>query len=116
MGCGNKVEHNCGSVLYATCTKYEGGVSDSSSLVSQCRSVENTTQDIYNQLDVIDEKIDLSSLENDCITFSEPKTLLSVLTQLLSKLCNTEALVEEQAGLITTLQAQVAALQANPCN
>lgn len=116
MGCGNKVEHNCGSITYAVCTKYESGVSRNSSLIEECRSVENTTQDIYNQLDAIDDKLNLSTLDNDCITFSEPRTPTSVLSQILNKLCALEAQVVEQGSLIETLQTQVSEIQENPCS
>lgn len=111
----NKIKQNCGNYIFAVCTKYEGDVSNNSSLTAGCLNLEETTQDIYDQLDVIDSKLDMSSLNNDCITFTEPKTTASVIKDLYDKLCALEDTVNTQAGLITTLQGQVEELQQNPC-
>lgn len=56
MGCSNeKITNLCGEKTFASCTEYEGTVSNNSSLdpVNDCLSLEETTQDIYNQLDEI---------------------------------------------------------------
>lgn len=116
MGCGNKVEHNCGSKTYAVCTKYEGEVSRNSFLKDDCKNIEQTTQDIYTQLDAIDDKLNLTSLDNRCVSFTEPKTILSVLSNLINKVCTMQTLLEQQKTLVTTLQTQIEELQANPCN
>lgn len=116
MGCNDKqIKQTCGVITYASCTRYESGVSNNSELTEGCISIEETTQDIYNQLNVIDGKLDMSSLENDCIIFAEPKTPLSVIKQMYDKLCSLEDTVSSQGALILTLQGQVAALQANVC-
>ena len=112
----NKTKQNCGTILYGVCVRYEGEVSNNSSLTAGCLNLEETTQDIYDQLDDIDEKLDMSDLNNDCITFTEPKTPASVLKQLYDKLCELEDTVSTQAGLISTLQGQVEELQENPCS
>lgn len=116
MGCGNKTEHNCGAITYALCTKYESEVSRNSSLEDDCKNIEETTQDIYIQLDAIDDKLNLTSLDNSCVAFTEPKTLLSVLSDLIDKVCTMQTLLEQQETLVTTLQTQIEELQANPCN
>lgn len=111
----NKTKHNCGSIVYASCVRYEGEVSDNSELTAGCLSVEETTQDIYNQLDEIAEQLDMSSLDNDCIIFTEPKTPISIITQLYQKLCALEDIVNTQAEQIVTLQGQVDELQQSQC-
>lgn len=116
MGCNDKqIKQTCGVITYASCTRYESEVSKNSELTNGCISIEETTQDIYNQLDKIDEKLDMSSLESDCIIFTEPKTPLSVIKQIYDKLCSLEDTVSSQGDLILTLQGQVAALQAQEC-
>ncbi len=116
MGCSNKqIKQTCGVITYASCTRYESGVSENSELTEGCISLEETTQDIYNQLDAIDEKLDMSSLDNDCIIFAEPRTPTTVIRQLYDKLCSLEDIVTSQGTLILTLQGQVAALQAQDC-
>lgn len=114
--CENKVKQNCGTVVYGSCVRYEKEVNTQSELDGlSCISIEETTQDIYNQLSIILGKLDMSSIENDCIVFSEPRTPISVIKQLLDKLCSLESIVSSQGALILTLQGQVAALQANVC-
>ncbi len=117
MACSNrnKIKNNCGTLIFADCARYEGDVSQNSSLVSGCLTLEETTQDIYDQLDIIDSKLDMSSMNNDCIVFTEPKTPSTVIKDLYNKICELEGLITTQAGLITTLQGQVEELQQNPC-
>lgn len=70
MCCGNKTKHTCGQTVYATCTKYEGTVNSQSSLVDEsCLDSEETTQDIYNQLEEIQSSIDLSDLGKTCLNY-----------------------------------------------
>ena len=112
----NKTKQNCGTILYGVCVRYEGGVSANSSLTAGCLNLEETTQDIYDQLDEIEDKLDVSELGSDCITFIEPRTLSSVIQQMYDKLCELEGIVAYQESLIITLQGQVDELQQNPCS
>lgn len=111
----NKLKANCGSYIFAQCTKYEGEVSESSELTTGCLNIEETTQDIYNQLDDIDEKLDMSVMTNDCIIFTEPKTPSSVIKQLYDKICALEDIITSQAAQITTMQNQITELQQSEC-
>lgn len=116
--CKSKIKQNCGTVVYASCVRYESEVSTNSELdpLTGCISIEETTQDIYNQLDVIDAKLDMSSIVSNCVTLTSPRTPASVVAQLYEKLCELETTVEAQGELITTLQGQIAEIQANPCS
>lgn len=111
----NKIKQNCGNIVYGVCTRYEGTVSDNSSLIVGCLNLDETTQDIYDQLDAIDGQLNMASLENDCITFTEPRTPASVINQLYQKLCSLEDTVASQAQQILTLQGQVEELQQQNC-
>ncbi len=116
--CGNKIKHTCGGVqTFALCTKYEGTVSEHSSLTEDdCLDVQEVIEDIYDITEDIYSKIDVSMLVNDCIILTEPKTASSVIKQILDKLCALEDIVTSQAELIETLQEQVIELQENPCS
>lgn len=116
MGCNNKIEHNCGVITYGVCVKYESDVSLNSSLTSGCISLEDTTKDIYGQVDDIYEKIDLSDIYGNCITFTQEQTIKYVVQSIINKICELEVIIDNQSDLITTLQAQVADLQTNTCN
>ena len=48
--CNNKIKHTCFEPTKAECVDYEGTVNSQSELVdNSCLSIEETTQDIYNQ-------------------------------------------------------------------
>lgn len=65
--CNNKIKQTCGSTNYSTCIYYEGTVNEDSSLVNEtCLDLEQTTQDIYNQLD----NLDLSALGDLCLSYT----------------------------------------------
>lgn len=64
--CNQKIKHTCGSIVFADCTSYEGTVNaDSEFNENNCLSIEQTTQDIYNQLD----NLDLSELGELCLNY-----------------------------------------------
>lgn len=112
----NKIKQTCGDFTYAKCTKYKGTLSEHSLLSEDdCLDIEMVAEDIYTLIDNIKEDINLDELENTCITFTEPKTPSSVITQMYSKLCELQSLVESQADLIETMQEQITNLQENNC-
>ena len=62
----NKVKNTCAASTYAECVTYEGEVNENSTLKTHCAlSIEETTQDIYTQL----EEINLSELGNTCLEY-----------------------------------------------
>lgn len=67
MGCSNKIKHTCVDSMKAECVDYEGTVNSQSELIDEgCLSIEDTTQDIYNQL----EEIDVTDID-DCLEYAE---------------------------------------------
>lgn len=62
----NKIKQTCGSTLVAQCISYEGETNENSPLKDDCAlSMEEVTQDVYNQL----EQINLSELGEKCLTY-----------------------------------------------
>lgn len=83
----NKVENTCVSGE-AACINYEGTINTQSSLDSEdCWTIEETTQDIYEQL----EEIDLSALGEECLTYvldANSKTIVkNVLLKFEEEIC-----------------------------
>lgn len=67
MGCNNKIKHTCGDSLKAECVDYEGTLNSESGLINEsCLSIEETTQDIYEQL----KQINVTDI-NDCLSYQE---------------------------------------------
>lgn len=64
----NKIEQTCGSSNFAACIEYQGTTNENSPLKEHCAlSLEETTQDIYNQL----EEINLEELGESCLDYVE---------------------------------------------
>jgi|LakMenE29Apr09ns_1017244.scaffolds.fasta_scaffold12302_2 hypothetical protein len=71
MSCNNKISDRCVKKTSAICVNYEGYLSDDSALTaSACLNVEDVIEDISNQLNLIQEKINVESLSADtCIDY-----------------------------------------------
>ena len=92
--CNQKIKHTCGSIVFADCTSYEGTVNaDSEFNENNCLSIEQTTQDIYNQLD----NLDLSALGELCLTYvqEDNKNIVkNVLLKFEEEICTLKEKVE----------------------
>ena len=90
MSCGDKIKQRCPKD-YANCTSYESNVNpDSSLLTTSCRTIEETTQDIYDQLGKLATTSDLSELGKKCLTYPKVDNkyvLKDVLLKLEEKFC-----------------------------
>ena len=99
MNCHNRLKHTCGSTNYSTCVHYEGSVNTNSELVNEtCLDLEQTTQDIYNQL----ENLDLSALGELCLTYvqEDNKNIVkNVLLKFEEEICE----LEQKINLLETL-------------
>lgn len=91
----NKVKNTCASKTFAICTSYEGTINSGSEYTDEsCLSIEETTQDIYNQL----EQLDLSDLGESCLDYVEEDGKLLVKNVLLKyeqEICSLKEEVEE---------------------
>ena len=92
--CNQKIKHTCGSIVFADCTSYEGTVNaDSEFNENNCLSIEQTTQDIYNQLD----NLDLSELGELCLNYVQENNkniVKNVLLKFEEEICNLKEEVE----------------------
>ena len=113
-----KVKNRCGQLQYATCVKYEGNIPEWSDLYDErdCASVEETVEDLYNIAEQIKEDIDLTGLDNECLTLDpaeiKPNTLFQIL---ITKICALEETIQEQASTIQQLEETITEIQNNQC-
>lgn len=70
MSCNKKISNTCGSKNYAPCVYYELDLPNFSSIEDECVTIEDTTSDIYDLIKDIREQLDLSSLGDDCLTYT----------------------------------------------
>lgn len=67
MNCKNKTKYTCASTSYATCTMAEVTPNIQSELSGEdCLDINQTTQDIYSQIESILDQSDLSGLGQNC--------------------------------------------------
>lgn len=100
----SKIKNTCGTRIVAECVDYESTVNTNSSLAeSDCLTIEETTEDIYTQL----EEINLSALGESCLTYVETEDGKLIVKNVLLKM-------EEE---ICTLKTELETLKDNPlCN
>lgn len=95
----NTVKQTCGQTSYATCTQYEGTVNPQSELAEDsCLDIEQTTQDLYDQMEEVKDQLDLSELGEACLDYvlEEGKILVkNVLLLHEEKICELQERVTE---------------------
>jgi len=93
--CKNKLKFTCEKTTPADCIEFEGDVNTNSSLDSEaCKSIEETTQDIYAQL----EDINLSELGQNCLNYTTEDGRIKVKIVLLKyeeEICQLKTEIEE---------------------
>lgn len=114
MNC-NKVKNTCGKKVFASCTEYQGTLSDNTTITDECYNLEEVIDDINSLIDTLFTKVDVSGLTSTCVTLIKPKTTPNVFQALLNKVCALETTITAQAGLIATMQSQIADLQTQTC-
>lgn len=112
MSC-DKIKTRCGKVQYATCTKYETELPAFSTL--QCPSIEETTEELYNEVANLKDLLDFSDLNDDCLTLPTPRNPLSLIQLLIDTVCEQKNIIENMQGTIDTIQDQITDLQENNC-
>mgnify|MGYP006428342399 CR=1 FL=1 len=86
MGC-NKIKNTCIDNTHATCVDYELDISNISNITEDCVTIEDTTQDLYQLVESLQNKIGVE--ENEVVA----------------------DLIDAQSSLIETLQQKVEILE-----
>jgi hypothetical protein len=97
----NKIKNSCtGNKTYAACTIFEGDVNEDSALFEDScdPSLEETTQDLYDQIGAIKNNQDLSDLGNACLEYVEDEDgkiiVKNVLIKLEEEICTLKTEIE----------------------
>lgn len=70
MSCRGKIKQTCGVKVFAACVSYEKEVPSYSPLHEEgCLTIEETTEDLYNQVGILREEINISELGQLCLTY-----------------------------------------------
>lgn len=115
MGCNDQIKHRC-KKIYGKCVAYEEEVPEFSSLNNQdCLNIEEVASDIYGILTSIKEDINLSDLDNDCLTLPTNKTVKNVIQLLIDTICSQQSTITTLQETVTTMQEQITDLQEQNC-
>ncbi len=115
MSCEGSLKQRCKKV-YAKCVAYESEVPDFSGLIEdECINIEEVADDLYELVGEIKEEIDLTELENSCLTLPVDLTVKNVIQLLIDTICTQQETIETMQTTITTMQASIEDLQANIC-
>ena len=71
MCCNNRKNTCAGNIVSSICTKYMGYLPEYSALNNECASIEETTEELYENQEKILDSIDLVKLGKECIDYSE---------------------------------------------
>jgi hypothetical protein len=105
-GCNSKIKQRCGVYIYSPCVKYEKEVPAWSSLFREgCLDIEQTTEDLYNNISLIKNEIDLSNLGEQCLIYPPSYKVKDVLLKYETEICELKQKVQalEETALCNTI-------------
>ena len=112
----NNLKYNCGSKTNARCVGYDGYLPEYSKL-EDCVTIEETTEELYENQEKIYESIDLSNLGKNCITYNKKDEKLKVKEALFTietEICKLKN-QDEESNAIDISKLDLKCLK-DPCN
>lgn len=113
MSCNDKITIRCKKVD-ANCVQYDN-ILPSFSALDSCVTIAETTGELYNLVGQLKEDIDLSQLDNECLTLPSNITIKNLFQLLITTICIQKTTIDSiQVDLIEAQQA-ILLLQTNTC-
>lgn len=113
MSCNDKLKQRC-TKTEANCTMYRTELPSFSEL-TDCVTIEETTEELYNLVSEIKENVDLTNLTYDCGTLPTDRSVESLIQFFLDRDCAQQETIETMQTMIDTMQQQIEDLQTNTC-
>lgn len=110
--CQDKIKQRCKKVS-AECVSYDRELPSFSTL-TDCITIADTTEELYDFVGEIKTLLDLSDLES-CESLPTTRTPLTVFQKILDMICTQKSTIENMQGTIETLQQQIEDLQNSTC-
>ncbi len=115
MSCGDKIKQNCKKV-FGACVSYFGSIPDYSELAtSECTTIEEIAQDLYENITIVKDEIDLSELENNCLVLPVELEVKSVIQFLIDTICEDRQAITDLQDQLSSLDARVTDIETNTC-
>lgn len=116
MSCNDKIKQRC-KKGYGKCVAYESQAPEWSALFEEsCLDIEQVADDLYENLGEVKEEINLTDLENSCLTLPVTPTVKNVIQLLIDTICTQKETIESLQDTITEIQQDITDLQQNICN
>ena len=114
MICGDKIKKRC-VVTPSSCIQYELELPGFSEL-TDCVTIEETTEELYNFVGEIKDLSDFTGLEScEGVTLPTTKTALNLFQYLIDRDCAQKELIETMQATIETMQEQITDLENSNC-
>lgn len=115
MGCEGKIKTRCGKKQYSSCILYELELPEFSEL-TDCVTIEETTEELYNLVGGIKDDLNLVELEVcEGLTLPTERTILNMFQYLIDRDCAQKELIETLQETVEAMQEQITDLQENNC-
>lgn len=111
--CNDKIKHRCKKV-YSDCVSYDKDLHEISEL-TDCISIADTTEELYNLIGEVKTDIDLTDLESECLTLPTDRSVKNMFQFLFNTICTMKEEIETLQEDLTTAQEQIQDLQTNTC-
>lgn len=114
MACGDKIKKRC-VVTPSSCVQYELELPEFSEL-TDCVTIEETTEELYNLVGEIKDLLNFTSLEGcEGLPLPTTKTSLNLFQYLIDRDCAQKELITAMQLTIGTMQEQISDLQNSNC-
>jgi len=111
--CSDKIKTRCKKVS-SECVSYDRDLPESSELTS-CATIGETVEELYGVTETIKSEIDLTSLEEDCLTLPVTNNVKIMFQFLITTICGMKEEIDALQTLTTTHTQQITALQEEQC-
>jgi len=90
----NKIKNTCPDSVMAPCVDYQGALGENTKITSDCVTIADTTEDLYEITDEIISDIDTSELGNECITYPSGLNASKALKTHEEEICELKSQIE----------------------
>jgi hypothetical protein len=94
MGNCNKIKNTCPDSIMAPCVDYQGALGKNTKITSDCVTIADTTEDLYEITDEIIEDISVDELGNECIVYPSDLNTAKALKTHEEEICELKAQIE----------------------
>lgn len=110
-----KIKNRCVK-SFSACAVYEGVIPEDSALYEEeCVSIQDVGEDLYSITTQIKQDINVSGLDNECLTIPSGTKINQLLQILITEVCAQKELITSLQETVQSQQQEIEDLQQNNC-